>query len=874
MVNWGLYDEDAIEQVVSPVSKISADEPKTKKPESSVNWGLYDDQPPVVDNSAKAIEASGAKDKLYQQYKTQEKTPEQIKQMTASEKRQYVQDLKTEREYLQSAGFVKSALSEATFGATEKADLLKPQEHELNQGLGSFVGMTAPLGVLGALIKTPVNIVKATRLGKKLISASGLVENLALTGGAFEAGKQIVKGEGVDPKEIANTGLEFGAIGALFEAAPVAWNWLKSLNPSKQAQILVDGTIPPDLPPTQYKFYQDEVVPELRKIAESEYTTALEEATQKTNADFEQKMSNVKAQHEKDLYELNQKQQLSEEAQAKYDQDYQNRIKQIAAEHEAELDQLEKVNNQAIQEYEKSKVEWERTKSRQAAVENAIKSIPEESPEKLTGRVFREGEDVGLRPQSAVPQTTTLKDRVGSVISKDKIKNTYDAGQKNVKAVRASDEADYRVVRDLYEKSEQLNNEVEAIQPNLANELRFKIEEIKAIPDPSPPQKQVLSTAEKTLNALIEFDEFGNAVGFKPVNNRVLLEQAKALRYSQDYDFSHGNSTGIFKPVINSLEDAAEIGAISVGNTEAVEANQAARQAYREWADLYQNDLIRNYRNSSNHKYSQTFDSSLNVDDFIQLDKVLSRTNAGQQLSAQTRRELITKKLNPFFENPRKVNPEKFNEALAELSPVLQEGEEQAIRSSFNQARQTPVIEGKKLQGIEPPKEPKIKSIDKVRIPRYKPPRKPFQEITQVEIPLKPKVKPTPEMKLAAKKMNIEPEQAIKLTDTPTGFKKLKTDLSKTESGQQLFREIGKRKVKDIFFQGKVKHKFTGGELSEILNKGDNFNILSEILGEEATLDLLESSTAIAEKRMTIESLKKYAKKMGTVKAALLFGII
>ncbi len=747
----------------------------------------------------------------------------------------------------------------------------KVEEHEVGSGVGEFFGEIAPIAKLHQALSIPL---KAIPTAYKWATRAGKTAAAIGTGAGLETAKEVAKGEGLDAGNIATQGAIFGLFDTAARAIPAIKNWVKSLNTSQRAEMLVDGAIPKDLPPTSYKFYETEVVPELQKVAEAEYQSAYQASVEKNNIAFEQKMRNVQAEHEKELYELAKKKQLSQEIVEKSKLEYENKMKQVAAEHQAELEQMEKANQQAMQEFEESKIEFERTKSRQAVVENAIKNIPEESGVDLKGRVSGKGKDQGVRPQAPSTPARELEDKVGSVIAPQRIKNTYDAGQKNVKGVKATDEADYRVVKELYNDSEKLNDKVVSEHSNLANDLRAEIADLKSIPDPSPPQKQAISSAEKVLDELLLFDDKGNAIGFKPTSNKVLLDQAKALRYYLDYDFSHGDSANVLKPLINALQDAAETAAISTGNEAAVTANKAARAKWREWSDLYQNDFIRKYRDSGNHKFSQTFENSLNVDDFLQLDKVLSRTNEGQQLAAQTRRALIEKKLNPFFENPRTMNRKEFNKTLSELDPVLNPGEELAIRQSFNEARKTPVIQGKKLPGINSPKEPKSKSIDQVNIPKYNPPKINVEEPTSVKIPLKPEVKSDPAMRAASKKMKITPEEVMKLTNTPTGMKQLKRDLMKAEHGERLFNEIGQRKVKEILFQGNVQRKFTGGELYDIINKGDNFDMLSEILGKEAATDMLESAAAIGAKKLTRDSLKKYAKKLGTVKAALVFGII
>jgi hypothetical protein len=805
-------------------------------------------------------------------------TPKQYAALPPEEKKRL-------QEYSPLEGLYKGVLKGVTLGASEeyplaslgvlgyglnKLNSLKVKEEDIGAGAGELIGETAPLTSSLKALSLPLKAIPKTYKYTRAIYPTVAA---AVTGSSLEAGKEAIKGEELSPWKIGIHGALFGLFDAVVRGAPVVYKWLKDLNPAQQAELLVEGAIPKDLPPTSYKFYQDEVVPRLQQAAEEEYASALETAVKENDAAFEQKMSNVRAQHEKEMYELAQKKQVSQEEAARYQEEYQNKVKQIAAEHESELEAINKENEIAMAEYEKSKVDFERTKTRQEMVENTLSNIPQESSANLQGKVSARGEDIGVRPPPGLSRTP-LEDEVGSIISKDRITNTYNAGQKNIEAVRATDKADYDVVKKLYNTSEELNESVIATHENLANDLRANLVELEAIPDPTPHQKQLISTTKKLLNTLIKFGEDGQAIGFNPVSNKVLMDQAKALRHSIDFDFSHGNSSGIFKPTIGAIENSVEEAAISVGNKAAVEANKAARQGYKEWAELYQNKFIRNYRSKSNHRFSRTFKNSLNVDDYLQLDKVLSRTNAGQQVSAQTRRALVEKKLKPFLDNPRKMDKRAFNQAIEELRPVLKPGEEQAIRGTVDNARRTSGVQSKKIKEVKAPLEPKKRVIESVNIPLFKPPKANYQEPTSVKIPVKPEVKPTPAMKTASKKMKITPEEIGKMTGTPTGLKDLRKELLKKEGGERVFNEIGQNKIKEILFEGNVKREFTGGELYNIINKGNNFDIISEIMGKEAATDLLESAAALGKKKVTADMLKKYAKKLGTVKAAMLFGIL
>lgn len=813
------------------------------------------------------------KDETYQKYfKAPEYSRDEYKNLSLREKMEYNEDLKRDREYRQSKGVTKGVISGVTLGASEHIPGLKPQEHELGSEFGKMLGEALP--ITGALKVASLPLKYIPTAFKKL-SSLARIGTSGVVGSATEATKQaLTPDKEFDPYDIALSGAAFSGLHALFEGIPAAYRWFKGLNGRQQSEMLVNGTIPENLTKDQWSFYSEEVMPALDNLAKSEYETALKEATESQNMQYQQKLSNAKADHEQDLYKLAQEQKLSDMDAMKAQEQYQNKLNQIAAEHQMEMQAIEKSNAEALKEYQIKQQEFQNVKRREDLVYSAINRPVSEESASLSGRVSPRSEDLRIEIEPMNPASQTLKDEVGSIISPERITNKTEAARNNFEAVRASDKADYANVNRLYNQSEQLNQTVQDIHPQLVNQLENTIREIDAIPEPSAPQKQIRTVAEKTKQRLVAMDADGNITGYRPVSNQILLEQAKALRYALDFDFAHGNPKNIFKPTINSLQNAAENAAINVGNQEAYEANQMARNAYREWTDTYQNDFIRKYRDVSNHEFIKTFDQSLNIDDFARLNDVLSKSPSGQQLAEQTRRELINKYLDKFYKNPKSFATEEFTEVLNELSPILREGEAYEIRQSFIQSQKTKPIQGKLIE-FESPKEPKLKQTPQsVKIPLKKQTVKSPKEVTEVKVPIKGEIKPTPEMKAASKKMGRQVEDVMKMTDNPTGLRNLKKELSGSEPAEKLFNKIAQQKVREILYKGKVQPRYTGKELFDTINEGNNYSLLSEILGEEATDDLLMASRKLSDKRLTKELIKNLIKKSAALKSLALFGII
>ena len=788
--NWSDYEDEDFSQPIEKPKTTSKSEKKESIKNEKFDWEDYG-------------ESSEEERPYFGQYA--HLTPSEYEKLSPEKKKEL-------QEYNPITGFFKGLVKGATAGATEHFEPTKLQEHETGSGLGEFLGAALPIGLTAKALSIPF------KMSGLLNYAAGRIGLSAATGATYSIEKQAIKGEGIKPIEIAAEAAEFGIAHSLFEAVPAAYRWIKSLKTSQQAEALVEGLIPKDLTPNQYKIYETEIAPEIQKVGQQKYQEALQQATEVNEQEFAQKMANVKAQHEDDLFKRAQEKQLSQQEYQKSQKDYENKLKQVAAEHEAKVEEIQKQNQIAEEQFQKDSQAFEEMKTRQKAVDDSI----------------------------------------GEMFSPEEVKSYREAGETNIKAIRANDAHDYNEVRNAYQKSEQLNGQVTIQQPNLVQDLLTMRKKLTSVPKLSPPQEQMLTVVERVLNDTAIFSETGNIIGFKQINNNILEEQAKALRYFMDFNFEHGNTRGIFQPLVNKIEDAIELGANFVGNIEAANANKEARRLYRQWAQEYDNDYMRPFRDTSNEDYNKLFYSILDPDNFAMVDKILQKSNAGQQVSKMNKRAFAEKHFSEFIEQPEKIGKKSFKEVLKKTRGVIKPEEELAIKEQLG-----------KLSELKEPKRPTMKELPRAEIPINKAKLKEVPEITEVKIPTKKEVKATPEMRAAEKIMKITPEQARTLTNTPSGLKELKSNLP-----DKLFEKLGKTKIREIFQKGKIQNKFTGKELYDVINEGSNYEILAEILGEEKTAELLVNSREISSKQATVDAFKKVGTKLGTLKTLILFGIL
>ena len=698
---------------------------------------------------------SAQQDKIYQQYATAPRTPEQIKGMSSSERRQYAQDLVTEREYLQSAGVSKGFLSGATLGATEHIEALKPQPHEAGTGIGEFVGAALPITGIAKAVAIPIKYALSgiTNAPKTLNAVSKLMTAFG-TGSGYSTGKQLVKGEGVSPEEVFKTGAEFATIDAVFRLGSKGLKWISGLTPKQQASILEKGVIPDDLPKSQYE--------------------TAEEAL--------------------------------------------GLLRQNSGPPPPPLGG--------------------------GPPPPPGGTSPPIRPERITPP-----QDIGLRPPTTpppgVPPEGHLADRVGDIFSPNRFYNTTQGGQAIKNEVMNLDEDVYRGVNELYRISREANQGVVEIHPQLVQRLANRVSELEAIPEPSDVQRRVIRASNNVIDALAQRGDEGVITGYTPVNNQILIDQIQALRQIIDYDFAHGNTKNIFRPIINDIQDSVVRAAENSATPEAAEYFNDARAAYRAWVEAFDNPYIRPFRDGSNQDFSKLFKSALDMDESNMLRQVLNLSERGQQLGNASTREIVEKHLSRYFENPQSYTDREFAKALRELEAVITPQQSQQIRAEF-------------ARSIPPPPPPQ--------------PRTDFRA----------KVQPralTADEKIAAKHLGKEPEDIQAMMNRRTGIKNLREDLSGTQIKREVFDRLSKQKMRSILREGNIEKEFTGDDLYKFLNKEKNFELFSEFLGEQEAEAMRQTAKEIGKAQVKSEmrrkTLGKAASHAGAMKAlSIIMGIL
>ena len=434
----------------------------------------------------------------------------------------------------------------------------------------------------------------------------------------------------------------------------------------------------------------------------------------------------------------------------------------------------------------------------------------------LSGERITNPQDIGLRPTPTRGPNQPLSDRVGDIFSQNRFYNTTQGGQALRNEITAIDADVYRGVGELYEASRELNRSVYETHPELVNSLEERLYELSQIPEPSDVERRLIRTSQNLLNRLTNLDNNGNLIQYLPMNNQTLIDQIQSLRRIVDYDFAHGNPKNIFRPLINDIQNSVITGAEKAGNQQAVEAFGEARQAYRSWVEAFDNPYVRPFRDQSNQDVSKLFKGSLDLDESNMLRNILNLTPRGQELANASVRSIVEKNLQSFFKNPQNYTLPEFNIALRELEAVITPQQSQQIRDQFREATQRPNIRARKTS----------------------------------------KPEPTNDQNIAAKYLEKKPEDIQKLMNSRSGIRELKKDMSTKKINQEVFERLKQQKIRSILREGNIEKNFTGEELYKALNKEKNYELLSELLGENEIEELRLAAKEIGKKQVKQE-LKK-----------------
>lgn len=605
----------------------------------------------------------------------------------------------------------------------------------------------------------------------------------------------------------------------------------------------------PDGPDNYLDFFDNELVPELQQNATKLLEQETAQAKQQAQAEYNQELAKVKAEHQAKLAEIAQSDALDEQTYREQLQDFENKKRNIAAEHQQEIAEIDQLNKQQLEQYE-----TELQGYRESLKELEKLAVPEE----IKPPVERQTKTEGVIRSPTVKQDPTLFNEVGNIVAKVEVDNPTSAGKALSEVVRKQDQEVYSDVNEAYKKSREANKGIQTIHPNAVDSLIAYAEDKRQIPNPSTPTKNLLKAVDNILEELAVMDESGNVTGYKPINNQTLIDQIQELRTQIDYDFEHGDAYNIYKPVIGALEKAAETAASKLNRGKAARLLRNAKDKYRNWAETYNNDYMRPLRDKSNQDYTKHYRTFQDIDELNMLKRAVGTGTDARNLLQSLKRSLAEKRLEPFIKKPKEIDIRKFERELRALKPVLEQEQINNIRDAFKKARSAKETVPEKVQK---PKEPKLKEYPtSVKIPIAPKKPRPKERLAKLRAKL-PEVKEltTPEMKYYQRLSNLSGEEIANKTRSVEGIREMRSVLEQTERGKEIFDRFAKKKLKSILLEGKLEGKLSKADVYDVLNNEKNYAIASEILGEELASDLFNAAKE-GKGRFTIKDLAQIAR--------------
>ena len=163
-------------------------------------------------------------------YNAEPKTPEQLKAMSAHERLQYAEDLKTEREFRQSKGVTKGVLSGATLGLSELVPGLDIKEGEYGDQFGKIVGSTLPITGLMKIYATPlVKMAAKSPIFQKQLTSLAKVTGLGLSGATYGSVEQAAHGDMPTVDDVIGHGVDWVVLDGALNAVGKGYQFAKGL---------------------------------------------------------------------------------------------------------------------------------------------------------------------------------------------------------------------------------------------------------------------------------------------------------------------------------------------------------------------------------------------------------------------------------------------------------------------------------------------------------------------------------------------------------------------------------------------------------------------------------------------------------------------
>lgn len=261
-----------------------------------------------------------------------------------------------------------------------------------------------------------------------------------------------------------------------------------------------------------------------------------------------------------------------------------------------------------------------------------------------------------------------LNNEVGSVVSPTKFTNSTTGGKQIMQLFKKISDEKYRDVNKYYQQSKASNKNIIEIRPQLSIDLDNVANNLTEAPVPAQIEKDILQIIRSLKQAIGDEQS-----GYRPISNQALIDQIQSINRKNQSELILGNAKNIYRVLINAIEKELERSASN--NPEAIAALQTARDARRQWGEIYDNDVVFRLKDPSNKQYSDTYNYLLNSDRLPILRQAFAGSKNGQNFLNRLERDYVQRLMQPFSKG-RGTNTIEYRRAIQELIPLI--GEDKA----------------------------------------------------------------------------------------------------------------------------------------------------------------------------------------------------
>lgn len=258
-----------------------------------------------------------------------------------------------------------------------------------------------------------------------------------------------------------------------------------------------------------------------------------------------------------------------------------------------------------------------------------------------------------------------LNNEVGSVIAPSQFRNSTTGGRQIMQLFKKISDEKYSEVNKYYQQSKSANKGIEGIRPQLGQDLLRVRNNLTEAPVPAQIEKDILQIIRSLRQAI-----GSEKMGYKPITNQALIDQIQSINRKNQSELILGNAKNIYRVLINAIERELERSAAN--NPEAIAALQKARDARRQWGEIYDNDVVFRLKDPSNKQYSDTYNYLLNSDRLPLLRNAFANSKNGQLFLNRLERDYVQRLMQPFSKG-RGTNTIEYRRALQELIPLIGE---------------------------------------------------------------------------------------------------------------------------------------------------------------------------------------------------------